>query len=326
MWQRLGIGGSVSRPDVVDPRTGSRGRRNRRPVAEVLEDRQLLTASLQPIADLSVPAQLGDQVVLDGSGNTNPSQTYTVSSDNPDIQVSVAQGPYWTLTVSHQAANASDVAIDNQSFTFQLFQDLAPNTVNRIVNLNNLSTGNFYTTQGKYFPRIIQGFMAQGGSTSATSTASSSGYQPIGTEPVQQLAFTGQAQLAMANTGQPNSTDAQFFITNAVQSTATQQALDFGYTIFGQLVAGQQTLDNLSNVAVQKNSTMSCPCRSIRSRSIRPPCPRRTSTASSTSTPRRPVPARRHTSPSRRPIPRTAPRSPGLSRSPSRPTTARRSR
>ena len=72
MWQRLGIGGSVSRPDVVDPRTGSRGRRNRRPVTEVLEDRQLLTASLQPIADLSVPAQLGYQVVLDGSGNTNP--------------------------------------------------------------------------------------------------------------------------------------------------------------------------------------------------------------------------------------------------------------
>ena len=97
--------------------------------------------------------------------------------------------------------------------------------------------------------------MAQGGSTSATSTASSSGYQPISTEPVQQLAFTGQSQLAMANTGQPNSTDAQFFITNAVQPTATQQALDFGYTIFGQLVAGQQTLDNLSHVAVQKSST-----------------------------------------------------------------------
>ena len=255
MWQRLGIGGSVLRPDVVDPRTGSRGRRNRRPVTEVLEDRQLLTASLQSIADLSVPAQLGAQVVLDGSGNTNPSQTYTVTSDNPDIPVSVAQGPYWTLTVSHQAANASDVAIDNQSFTFQLFQDLAPNTVNRIVNLNNLSSGNFYTTQGKYLPRIIKGFMAQGGSTSATSTASSSGYQPISTEPVQQLAFTGQAQLAMANTGQPNSTDAQFFITNAVQPTATQQALDFGYTIIGQLVAGQQTLVNLSNVAVQKSST-----------------------------------------------------------------------
>src|SRR3954471_15331841 len=161
MWQRLGIGGPVSRPDVVNLRIRSRGRWVRRPVAEVLEDRQLLTASLPPIADLSVPAQLGSELVLDGSGNTNPSQTYTVSSDNPDIQVSVAQGPDWTLTVSHQAANASDVAIDNQSFTFQLFQDLAPHTVDRIVQLNNLDAGNFYTTLGKYFPRIIQGFMAQ---------------------------------------------------------------------------------------------------------------------------------------------------------------------
>ena len=53
---------------------------------------------------------------------------------------------------------------------------------------------------------------------------------PIATEPVQQLAFTGASQLAMANTGPANSTDAQFFITNGVPSTSTQQAFDFNYT------------------------------------------------------------------------------------------------
>jgi hypothetical protein len=51
------------------------------------------------------------------------------------------------------------------------------------------------------------------------------------------------------------STDAEFFITNGVPSTATQQAFDFNYTIFGQLVSGQQTVNDLARVAVQANST-----------------------------------------------------------------------
>ena len=75
----------------------------RQPLVEVLEGRQLLTASLAPIASFTVPAQLGYQLPLDGSGDTDPSQTYTATSSNPDIKVSVAQGQFWTLTVSHTA-------------------------------------------------------------------------------------------------------------------------------------------------------------------------------------------------------------------------------
>ncbi len=58
----------------------------------------------------------------------------------------------------------------------------------------------------------------------------------------------------MANTGAPNSTDAQFFITNGTLSQSVQQAFDFNFTIFGQLVSGQQTVTDLSKVAVQNNS------------------------------------------------------------------------
>ncbi|MGZ3390944.1 MAG: peptidylprolyl isomerase, partial [Isosphaeraceae bacterium] len=246
MWQR--IRGYVSQPRWWIT-TNARGRRPRahQPFPEVLEDRQLLTASLQPIPNLTVPAQLGYQLVLDGSGNTDPGQTYTVSSSNPDVQVSVAQGQYWTITVSHTPANSTDVSINHESMTFQLFGDLTPQTIARIATLTN---GNYYTTAtlpnsspagpGKYFPRITSvsnaGFsVLQGGSGSATSTSSSSGITPIATEPVQQLAFTGQYQIAMANTGAPDSTDAQFFITNGVLSQSAQRAFDFNYTIFGQL-------------------------------------------------------------------------------------------
>ena len=152
--------------------------------------------------------------------------------------------------------------------TFQLFGDLTPQTVARITTLTN---DNYYTNgypprfkpgwfPGQYFPRITSvadsGFsVLQGGSSSATSTSSSSGMPPIATEIVQQLAFTGQDQLAMANTGSPDSTDAQFFITNGTLSQSVQQSFDFNYTIFGQLVSGQQTVTDLSKVAVQNNSS-----------------------------------------------------------------------
>ena len=107
--------------------------------------------------------------MLNGSGTTSPSQTFTATSDNPDIKVNIAQGQFWTSNVSHQAASSSDVTINNQPMTFQFFPDLTPNTVDRITNFTN---NGYYTNTGKYFPRILSGFVAQGGSDSPTSTAS----------------------------------------------------------------------------------------------------------------------------------------------------------
>jgi cyclophilin family peptidyl-prolyl cis-trans isomerase len=257
---------SRSRRYGAGSRPGSKHSR-RQPLVEVLEGRQLLTASLAPITSFSPPAQSGYQLpLLVGSNSTTSNQTFTATSSNPNIKVSVApqvvgtQGQYWTITVN------------NESMTFQLFGDLTPQTVDRIVTLSN---GNYYTTgdaaltstpanPGKYFPRITSVSNAgvsvlQGGSTSATSTTSTSGLTPlIATEPVQQLAFTGQYQLAMANTGgSPGTlnTDAQFFITNGTLSQSFQQAWDFNYTIFGQLVSGQQTVTDLSKVAVTTNTS-----------------------------------------------------------------------
>ncbi len=247
-------------------RPGSKPAR-RQPLVEVLEGRQLLSASLAPIPNVTVPALLGYQQPLDGNGTTDPSQTFTATSSNPDIKVTVAQGQFWTVTVSHTPANSSDVTINNESMTFQLFDDLTPQTVARITTLTN---DNYYTTAtlpnsnpngpGNFIPRITSvassGFSAiQGGSGSATSTASSSGVTPIATEIAQQLVFTGQNQIAMANESSPNTSDAQFFITNGTVSQSTQLAFDFNYTIFGQLVSGQQTVTDLTKVAVQNNSS-----------------------------------------------------------------------
>src|SRR5271157_5427688 len=188
--------GAGSRPDSKHS--------GRQPSVEVLEGRQLLTASLAPIGSFSVPAQMGYQLPLDGSGDTDPSQTYTATSSNPNIKVSVAQGPFWTLTVSHTAANSSDVTFTNAPMTFQLFQSLTPNTVARITNFTN---SGFYI--GKFIPRITltsttpaSSFnIVQGGSSNYNSLSSSSGVAPIGPEIVQQLSATGANQRFMANGG-----------------------------------------------------------------------------------------------------------------------------
>ena len=129
MWNRIWrVTVPANRHDSGAKRQ-SAPRSRRMPCLEVLEDRQLMTASLAPISNLTVPAQLGYQVPLNGSGSNSPTQTFTATSSNPDIKVSVAQGQFWTLTVSHQPANSSDVTINNETMTFQLFQDLTPNTV-----------------------------------------------------------------------------------------------------------------------------------------------------------------------------------------------------
>ena len=128
-----------------------------------------------------------------------------------------SSGPISAVLDHHRLAppaNSSDVTINNESMTFQLFGDLTPQTVARIATLTN---DNYYTTttlpvQARLAPvsssresrpcRPARGSASvQGGSSSATSTSSSSGVTPIATEIVQQLAFTGQYQLAMANTG-----------------------------------------------------------------------------------------------------------------------------
>src|SRR4051794_40466337 len=101
MWNRIGKNCSLSSPKVPATRGQSRRRHALQPRPDDLEDRQLMTASLGPLASINVPAQLGYQAPLDGRGSNSPSQTFTATSSNPDIQVSIAQGQFWTLTVSH---------------------------------------------------------------------------------------------------------------------------------------------------------------------------------------------------------------------------------
>jgi cyclophilin family peptidyl-prolyl cis-trans isomerase len=219
---------------------------------EVLEDRRLLTASLQPISNLTVPAQQGYTLPLNGSATTD-AQTFTVTSSNPDIAASVPPGPFWTINV--QYTDARNPANNfSGPLTFQLFQNLTPNTVSHIQEFSN---DGYYT--GKHFTRVATGFpgatdyVVQGGAPNPNGTGNSGQPgTPFANENVQQLAFTGTDQLAMANAGGTNSNDTQFFITTG----SPNSELGYNYTIFGQMVSGQATLARMTQIPVQPNPAL----------------------------------------------------------------------
>lgn len=250
-------------------RASAKGSRARRPGFDPLEGRALLAAALAPIANITVPAALGFQVPLNGAGG-GASQSYTVSSSNPDVKTTIAKGQFLTVNVTHTSSGANDPAFTG-SMVFQLFDDLTPTAAARIENLVKLG---FYTN--KTFFRVASGFpdaagfAVQGGAVNVTNGQGTdtppapgqpgglpaTGY-PFQNELVQQLAFTSPGQLALANAGfnQSDVNPADFF-TNSSQLFITNsdpRFLDFGFTIFGQLVSGFDTLAKIDAVPTTTN-------------------------------------------------------------------------
>ncbi|MFO0954267.1 MAG: peptidylprolyl isomerase [Isosphaeraceae bacterium] len=232
----------------------SRARTAQRPVLEGLEGRELMIASIAGISPVTVPQSLGFQVPLNGSA-AGGSQTFTVTSSNPDIKATVAQGKFLTLNLTHTAASgqAGDVSFTG-TVTFQLFEDLTPMTASKI---ESFVTSGYYSN--KTIHRVAGNFtnqnlpfdyVIQGGAPNPDGTGSSGlPGTPFGLEINQQLAYVNTGSLAMARSSSPNSNDVQFFWTTGTPTTLNQQ-----YTIFGQVVAGYDTIQKITQVATTTNS------------------------------------------------------------------------
>ena len=102
---------------------------------------------------------------------------------------------------------------------------------------------------GLNFHRIIPGFMAQGGCPSGSGRGNP-GYFMAGE-------FKGGRRhdkagvLSTANTGRPVSEGSQFFLT-----FGPTRSLEGKYTIWGQVVEGQQTLKALAKLGSRSNNGM----------------------------------------------------------------------
>ena len=136
--------------------------------------------------------------------------------------------------------------------TIELLSSEAPNTVNNFV---------FLARQGFYdnviFHRTIPGFMIQGGDPTGTG-AGGPGYR-FADEPVNRPYSRGV--MAMANAG-PNTNGSQFFLMHA------DYPLPPNYTVFGQAVAGLETIDTIATAPTMAGGEGSSPVNPVTIQSV----------------------------------------------------------
>ncbi len=142
------------------------------------------------------------------------------------------------------------------SFTAEIFRDQMPVTAGNFIAL--VKQG-FYN--GLHFHRVIEGFMVQFGcefSNDPSSPRCGTGNSPLGRiqdeHPPAHKISNAPDTLSMANTGQPNSGGAQFFI-----NTADNARLDWHspgpskHPVFGKITSGLDVVKKIEKTRTQND-------------------------------------------------------------------------
>ena len=166
------------------------------------------------------------------AGTPNFTVTTTSAADDPT-------GSDLTATYLPQTNQVLKIVTDQGEMDFELFNNYTPATVAHIVSLVNSGT---YTSTSFY--RVISDFMDQGGSGGTGSD--------IPVELNSNLRFTSSGLLAMANNGEDGNSS-EFFVTNP--DNASNGFLDFRYTIFGKLIAGDNVRAAIASTPVTTNTS-----------------------------------------------------------------------
>ena len=134
------------------------------------------------------------------------------------------------------------------NFVVELDDVKAPKTT---ANFLNYVKSGFYN--GTIFHRVIDGFMIQGGGFTPDLVQKPTD-SPVVSE-AQNGLKNNKYTIAMARTSDPDSATSQFFI-NVNDNAALDypNAMGNGYTVFGKVVSGSQTID-----AIRKVPTMVAP-------------------------------------------------------------------
>lgn len=180
-----------------------------------------------------------------------------------------AQTPAQTAAPAAPAREPGLYAVFNTSMgtiTAKLFEKEAPVTVQNFVGLaKGTKAWSDPKTRamvkkplynGITFHRVIPNFMIQTGDPTATGSHDC-GFT-IKDEIVPTLKFDQPGRLAMANIGQKNTGGCQFFITEAAYPS-----LNGGYTIFGQVVSGQELVGKIARVPRDANDKPRTPVKLI---------------------------------------------------------------
>jgi peptidyl-prolyl cis-trans isomerase A (cyclophilin A) len=195
----------------------------------------LMAMMSQDAAPLAAPGSAGGNAVASpGSGGGQS----TGAATKPPAAPAREPGLYATIKTS-----MGDIKV-------QLFEKQSPLAVK---NFAGLSRGTKTWTDprtgkptqrplysGTTFHRVIPNFMIQGGDPLGNGMGTP-GYK-FANENSPDLTFDRPGRLAMANAG-PNTNGSQFFVT-----VAPYPSLNGGYTIFGQVLEGQDVADKISQV------------------------------------------------------------------------------
>jgi peptidyl-prolyl cis-trans isomerase B (cyclophilin B) len=192
----------------------------------------------------------GEDRVMSGTGEAGEAEEKMTSSQNEPADNIDRSNPDWKQNLalpamfSFEAGKTYywDLVTNKGTMSFRLYHESAP---------MHASSTKFLTDAGFYddvvFHRIIPGFMAQGGDPTGTGRGGP-GYRYAGE-------FDGTTShdkpglLSMANAG-PGTDGSQFFIT-----FVPTQYLDGKHTIFGEIVAGEETLAMLEAVGSRSGQT-----------------------------------------------------------------------
>jgi len=139
------------------------------------------------------------------------------------------------MSIDPEKSYQAEIVTNHGTMTAFLHAKDAPNTVNNFVNL-----ARYHYYDGIIFHRIIREFMIQGGDPEGSGRGGP-GYR-FGDE----LPAPGKykiGSLAMANAG-PNTNGSQFFIVSGAHGVQ----LPPQYSLFGQLIAGEDVLAKIQNV------------------------------------------------------------------------------
>jgi cyclophilin family peptidyl-prolyl cis-trans isomerase len=137
------------------------------------------------------------------------------------------------MTIDQTKSYQATINTEKGDIVVELFPDVAPIAVNSFI---FLAENGWY--DGVTFHRVIPDFVVQGGDPTGTGFGGP-GYA-FGIEISPELKFDRAGLLSMANSG-PSSNGSQFFIT-----LKPLPDLDGGYTIFGQVVAGMEVVNQIT--------------------------------------------------------------------------------
>ena len=171
----------------------------------------------------------------------------------PLLLASLAMGSSGVL--ASEASNL-EIQLDDGTVLIRLRPDLAPQHVERITELAN---SGFY--DGVVFHRVIPGFMAQTGDPTGTGRSGSGKRLPA--------EFTSEpfvrGTVGMARAQHPDSADSQFFI-----CFDDAPFLNGQYTVFGEVVAGMEHVDQIQAGDPARNGVVENPDRMLRVRAVQP--------------------------------------------------------